>query len=271
MRYALVSISAILICIGVSILIVLLINKKHKMKGWLKAIIIPISSILLTNCLMLTYFAFNYRATEHAKSYLKSDDVIALDETKHYYHFDNKSSDKDAIIFYCGAKVDPVAYSPLCNEISHLGIDVYLIKMPLYVPLLRINAANEIALLNKHKNLYMMGHSLGGTTASLYLSNTKYNSFKGIIFLASYPTKKLNDSYKCLSIYGTNDKVINRGEYNKNSRNFPAIFQEIVIEGGNHSGFGDYGFQRRDGVASITKENQINITKTAVVEFINNN
>ena len=105
----------------------------------------------------------------------------------------------------------------------------------------------------------------------LFLANNNNPSFKGIIFLASYPTKKINDSYKCLSIYGTNDKVLNREEYNKNSRNFPAIFQEIVIEGGNHSGFGDYGFQRRDGVASITKEEQINITKTAVVEFVNNN
>ena len=271
MRYALVSISAILICVGISVLIILFINKKHKIKGWLKAMIIPISSILLTNCLMLTYFAFNYKATDNAKSYLKSDDVITLNETKHYYHFDNKTSDEDAIIFYCGAKVDPVAYSPLCNEISHLDIDVYLIKMPLYVPLLKINAANEIASLNKHKNLYMMGHSLGGTTASLYLSKTKYTSFKGIIFLASYPTKKLNDSVKCLSLYGTNDKVLNKEEYNKNSHNFPIIFKELVIEGGNHGNFGDYGFQRRDGVASITKEEQINITKTAVVEFINNN
>ncbi len=47
MKYALISIGAILIAVGLSVLVVLLINKKHKIKGWLKAIIIPISSIVV--------------------------------------------------------------------------------------------------------------------------------------------------------------------------------------------------------------------------------
>ena len=131
-----------------------------------------------------------------------------------------------------------------------------------------MNAADQVASLNKHNNLYLMGHSLGGTTAALYLSKTKYTSYKGIIFLASYPNKKLNDSYKCLSIYGTNDLVLNKKEYNKNISNFPANYKEVIIEGGNHSNFGDYGFQRHDGVASISKDEQINITKNAVIDFI---
>ncbi|MBQ9457590.1 MAG: hypothetical protein IJU64_03675 [Bacilli bacterium] len=88
----------------------------------------------------------------------------------------------------------------------------------------------------------MMGHSLGGTSAALFLSGNKDETFKGIIFLASYPNKELNDSYRCLSIYGSNDAVLNKAEYEKNRSNFPAKMTEIVIDGGNHSYFGDYGF-----------------------------
>ena len=268
MKYALISISAVILAIGLSTLIVLLINKKHKIKTWLKAIIIPFSSIVLTICFVLTYFTFNYSASENAKSYLKSDEVVNLDINQHYYCFDNKDNDDTAIIFYSGAKVDPVSYSPLCSNIAHMGVDVYLIKMPLYFPLLNMNAADRIISLNKHNNIYMMGHSLGGTTAALYLSKTNNTSLEGIIFLASYPNKKLDDSLRCLSIYGASDKVLNKTEYNKNTSNFPTGYVEVIIEGGNHSNFGDYGFQRGDGKSSISKNEQISIVKNSIFSFL---
>lgn len=271
MKYALISIGALALAIGLSILIVFLINKKHKIKVWVKAIIIPITSILLTTSFVLIYFAFNYKATDKAKSYLKSDEVVSLNINQHWYHFDNKASDDTAIIFYSGAKVDPVAYSPLCSEIAHMGIDVYLIKMPLYFPLLNMNAARKVTTSGIYNNYYLMGHSLGGTTAALYLSKTNDTSINGIIFLASYPNKKVDDSYKCLSIYGSNDQVLNKNEYNKNISNFPINYKEVVIEGGNHSQFGSYGLQRGDGVASISEETQINITKNEVYNFIYTN
>lgn len=271
MKYALLSIFAVIIAASLSTLIVLLINKKHTIKNWLKAIFIPTSSILLIICFVLTYFAFNYKATDNAKSYLKSDEVVRLNITQHYYHFDYEESNDTAIVFYCGAKVDPVAYSPLCSDIAHMGVDVYIIKMPLYFPLFNINAANNLVKSGIYNNYYLMGHSLGGTTAGLYLANANNSSLKGIIFLASYPNKKLNDSYKCLSIYGTNDLVLNKDEYNKNISNFPNNYEEIVIEGGNHSNFGDYGHQRGDGEASISNNEQISITKNAVINFVNNN
>jgi hypothetical protein len=270
MKFVLISVSAIILAIAIPTTIVLLINKKHKIKGWIKAIIIPVSSIALTISFILVYFAFNYQPTERAKSYLKSDEIVNLDINQHWYHFDNKANDDTAIIFYSGAKVDPASYSPLCSEIAHNGVDVYLIKMPLYFPFLNIDGANNVTALNKHNNLYMMGHSLGGTTASLYLSKTDNPSYKGIIFLASYPSKKLNDSLRCLSIYGSNDQVLNKNEYNNNKPNFPTNYKEVIIEGGNHSNFGDYGFQRGDGEATITIEEQTNITKNAIINFIEN-
>ena len=187
---------------------------------------------------------------------------------KDWYRFDNQGSDENAIVFYAGAKVDPVAYAPLCSLLAHEGIDVYLVKSPLYFPLLSINAASGVAGLKRHTNLNMMGHSLGGASAAMFLSDNSDEVFKGIVFLASYPSKKLNDSYRCLSLYGTNDSVLNKEEYEKNRSNFPAKNTEIVIDGGNHSYFGDYGFQRGDGIASISRSEQTHMTKNAITDFI---
>lgn len=267
MKYILFPILAILIVIAAPTVTVLLINRKHRIKNWLKVVIIASSSLAIIISSTLIYLSIHYKALDETKAYLESDEVISVNNDKSWYHFDNVLGDENAVIFYGGAKVDVEAYSPLCNEVAHMGIDVYLMKLPFAFPLLDVNAANKLAELNKHPNLYMMGHSLGGMSASLYLSKTNY-SYKGIILLASYSTSKLDDSLKCLSIYGSNDLIINKEDYEKNKTNLPKNYKEIIIEGGNHSGFGDYGLQRKDGIPSITNKEQIAITKNNIYNLI---
>ncbi len=121
---------------------ILLINRKHKVKNYVKAIVIPVSSLALLVSFVLIYFAINYKASDEAKSYLNDDAVVSVTYEKSWYRFDNQSSDENGIVFYAGAKVDPVAYSPLCSQIAHQGIDVYMVKSPLYFPLLSIHNAS---------------------------------------------------------------------------------------------------------------------------------
>jgi hypothetical protein len=44
-----------------------------------------------------------------------------------------------------------------------------------------------------------------------------------------------------------------------------------VISGGNHAGFGNYGDQKGDKSATITKEAQHLLISDAVLVFLNNN
>ena len=93
--------------------------------------------------------------------------------------------------------------------------------------------------------------------------------FSGMILLASYSTADISGSgLKVLSMYGTRDGVLNMESYQKNRPNLPADADEIVINGGNHAGFGSYGVQSGDGTADITAAEQMEITASAVAGFI---
>ncbi len=115
---------------------------------------------------------------------------------------------------------------------------------------------------------YPGGHSLGGSMAASYAAkNTE--ELDGVILLASYSTAALQDSgLEVVSIYGSNDKVLNLEKYDKYRGNLPEDFKEEVIEGGNHAYFGKYGSQEGDGEAAITNENQIKGTADIVAAEI---
>ena len=90
-----------------------------------------------------------------------------------------------------------------------------------------------------------------------------------MILLGSYSTADLSaDDVQVLSIYGSEDKVLNAEKYAENKVNLPADFTEVVIEGGCHAGFGMYGPQEGDGTPAISAEEQINITAERIVDFI---
>ena len=71
-----------------------------------------------------------------------------------------------------------------------------------------------------------------------------------------------------LSIYGSEDQVLNREKYNDNISNLPKDFKEIVIEGGCHAYFGMYGAQDGDGTPRITNEEQIQQTVEYIAQMI---
>ncbi|MBO4365994.1 MAG: hypothetical protein J5804_06870, partial [Eggerthellaceae bacterium] len=47
-----------------------------------------------------------------------------------------------------------------------------------------------------------------------------------------------------------------------------AHLEELIIQGGNHAGFADYGPQSGDGQASISNEEQITQTADAISRFM---
>lgn len=255
---AILTLITLVVLVG-SIVGVLLLHRKNRLPLATR-ILVPTAAVLLSlSVSALVYLNLYSHATEEANDGLLSDAATQVTETNDYYYFDNLENQDNAIIFYGGGKIEEKAYAPLAKRLSSAGIDVFLLKMPFHFPLFGIDKADSVRSSNlNYSHVYLMGHSLGGTCASMCLSKSVQN-YEGIIFLASFPNAQLQENRKALSIYGSNDKVLNLDSYEKAKPYFPKDTSTYVIEGGNHAGFAYYGNQSGDGVASISRQTQIDL------------
>ena len=228
------------------------------------------------------YFGTFYHADDAALSALESTEDVSVYEIAQEDHgvngwfFDGPGTDA-ALVFYPGAKVEPASYAPLMKEISLCGADCYLCDMPLNFALLGKDAAEDIRAgdISKYEKWYVGGHSLGGVAAAMAADDAEEADdtpdWDGLILLAAYPTGELRTPV--ISIYGSEDLVLNTDKYNETKADglWPADFTEMIIRGGNHAQFGNYGEQKGDGKARIDGAGQQKETAEAVSVWIKGN
>ena len=169
------------------------------------------------------------------------------------------------IIFYPGGKVAYEAYAPLMSELAQRNILCVLVHMPCNLAVLDMDAAKGIPeQFPEIRHWYIGGHSLGGAMAASYAAKHP-DDFDGIVLLAAYSTADLTQSgLQIVQIYGTEDGVMNRASYEKYASNLPEGSMEVILEGGNHAGFGAYGPQKKDGTLDISPESQWAQTADAI-------
>lgn len=218
----------------------------------------------IVSVLALGFFAWSlyindyYHAEAVARKAMMGNETIEVNEKDGYYIFcdEEKESDK-GIIFYPGGKVEETAYAPMLVELAEHGYEVYLVKMPARLAIFGMNAAEDIMEKAEHiAEWTMMGHSLGGSMAASF-SAKHDEEIDQLVLLAAYSTDDLTDKeIEVFSFYGTEDKVLNKENYEKYFGNLPEDVIEEVIEGGNHANYAHYGAQEGDGEATITREEQ---------------
>ena len=210
-----------------------------------------------------------YHADNEALAVLGSvetDEVIVSQKDGMAVFLPRGGSDT-GLIFYPGGKVEYSAYAPLLYRCAEMGITCVLVEMPGNLAVLDINAADGIQERYTHVNeWYLAGHSLGGAMASSYLASHA-EAYEGIILLGAYATEPLQHE-RVLSIYGSEDRVLNMEQYEEGRANLPADYTELIIDGGCHAYFGAYGAQEGDGVPTITAETQWDITAQAIAQFV---
>jgi rhodanese-related sulfurtransferase len=208
-----------------------------------------------------------YHADENVQIYLQEKDSVSVTEMTDGLYLDGPG-DNAAMIFYPGAKVEYTAYLPLLSDLAERGIDCFLIKMPCNLAFFGKNKAKKIMDSYEYDHWYLAGHSLGGAMAASYASG-HLESLNGLALLAAYPTKSLkSDSFSVLSIYGSEDGVLNMEKVEKGKSQMPADYTEICIEGGNHARFGNYGEQKGDHTAEISREEQQKQTVDAILGLL---
>lgn len=250
--------------------------------NWIEELVNTLAQLAVLAGVIAVYFGTFYHADITALAALESTEDVGVyeitkeDDAANGWLFDGPGTDS-ALVFYPGAKVEAAAYAPLMRQISQSGVDCYLCKMPLNFALLGKDAAEDIRADNikNYEKWYIGGHSLGGVAAAMTADDAEeaddVTLWNGLILLAAYPTGEL--STPVISIYGSEDQVLNTDKYNKTKTDglWPADFTEVIIEGGNHAQFGNYGVQKGDGKPQIDEVVQQRETAEAVSGWIRNN
>lgn len=209
-----------------------------------------------------------YRAAEPASVAMQSTSAVSVSEPENRQLVFSPTQPQAGLIFYPGGKVEYTAYAPLMRTLAENGILCVLIEMPGNLAVLDMDAADGIQeQFPNISNWYIGGHSLGGSMAASYVADHT-DLYDGLVLLASYSTADLNSAdLKVLSIYGSNDTVLNAKKYADYFLNLPKTTTEVIIDGGCHAFFGSYGVQKGDGTPSITEEEQIAQTVSAILSF----
>ena len=233
-------------------------------------LLLALCAALVLGCAV--YVGDYYRADETALAALQSSGKVTAETSSDSILFIPAAEPVTGFIFYPGGKVEHTAYAPLLQELAQNGILCVLLEIPFRLAVLDMNAAEGIPtdLASRFPTVtdwYLGGHSLGGSMAAIHLSKTLPDSpYQGLVLLASYSTADVS-AFPVISLYGTEDQVLNFEKYAKYRSNLPGDTVEIPLEGGNHANFGSYGFQKGDGMASLSAAEQLEMTVQYLLEF----
>lgn len=187
-----------------------------------------------------------------------------------WYVFEPREQPAAGFIFYPGGLVDPAAYAPLMQRLSDGGVRAVIVPMPLDLAIFGQKRARDVIAAYPEIDTWVIGgHSLGGAMAAEFVKRGT-DDIDGIAFLASYSAKSTDLSampIKAVSIYGTEDGVAG-DVFEESLQRLPRGTATVVIEGGNHAQFGDYGPQEGDGTAAVSRDRQQQLTAEAILRLV---
>lgn len=219
-----------------------------------------------------------YPAKDVDPAVLKSDGRVVVAEAAEFWSFVPAQDAKPtAILFFPGGGVDPMAYAPLARAAAAEGASVYLVRLPaaLNTPdrhrqtaiaqgRLVMNAATDI------ERWVVAGHSMGGSIAARFVHEDP-KKFAGLILIGTTHPRDFDLSGftgPVTKVDATEDGVARPAQSEANKRLLPPTTKWVRVEGGNHAQFGSYGAQLRDGKATISREEQQQLTCAVMVEIV---
>jgi hypothetical protein len=231
------------------------------MKKFWKYLSLSILALLLLSTLGFLVWASNPAQPEdRALNSMISNQAVQYEMINKWLVYTPQGSDPTTgLILYPGGRVDTRAYAPLASLIAHEGFAVIVVPMPLNFAFLGVNRATQvIETFPEIDHWAIGGHSLGGAMAAEF-AKSNLNRIDGLVLWASYPAQNTDLSETNLavaSIYASNDGLATLQDIQDSKARLPEDTQFLLIEGGNHAGFGWYGSQNGDGDPEITRVEQ---------------
>lgn len=222
-----------------------------------------------------------YRATEEARrALLEGADGVMVTRGEAHWKFTPASgqpSQTVGLMFFAGSLVDPVAYAPMARAVATNGFPVLLMELPWRGAfggadggIVLDQARNAAGKVEAVRQWVIAGHSKGGAVAARFVDEDATHVAGLVLIGTSHPRDfDLSGTQVAVTkVLGTRDGVAEVEKSERNRSKVPASTRWVLIEGGNHSQFGHYGFQPGDWRASISREEQQKQTVAAVVEAL---
>jgi pimeloyl-ACP methyl ester carboxylesterase len=207
---------------------------------------------------------------QRALDALHSNSEVLVSESDYIVFQPAEGMPETGLIFYPGGRVDYRSYAPALREIASQGYLVVLVPAPLNLMVFDPNAAE--AVFPKYPQIThwaVGGHSLGGAMAANFLY-AHPDAAEALVLWASYPASSNGLSasgLRVLSVYGTLD-MGGLEPFDASRAVLPADTTWVIIQGGNHAQFGDYGFQPGDNAATISPADQQAQVVAATADFL---
>jgi hypothetical protein len=238
------------------------------MRTWLKVAVVALATLLLLG----TAAFYGWTRTARYPAFPEAAAVAQGAERLHgWYVFAPAGEPLAGLVFYPGGLVDAEAYAPLLRRLADGGVLSVLVPMPLDLAVFGLGrAADVIAAFPEVGPWLIGGHSLGGAMASEFVKR-RSDAVDGLVLLASYPAEATDLSrlpIRAVSTYGTENGLTPPEGFEASLARLPPGTELVVIDGGNHAGFGHYGPQAGDGVARIEREEQQRQASETLLAFV---
>jgi hypothetical protein len=213
-----------------------------------------------------------FPAAPVALAAMKSGDDIQVTDKLTWYEMKKVAQDAKGaaieptvgLVFVPGARVDPRAYANILRRVARAGYLVAVVKPPygLAMP----NSTQPDSVIENHPEIRYWavgGHSLGGVAASSYADD---HPVTGLLLYASYPASELaRNDLITTSISGSEDGLATPAKIAEAKPKLPEGTAYVVVDGGIHAFFGDYGEQPGDGTPTISRQDaQAQIQKATI-------
>jgi hypothetical protein len=231
------------------------------MKKGLKTILIITGAVVALGVIgFITWGLTPLGPTDEALAAMESNANVTVQDNGNYIVFTpNLNTPVSGFILYPGGHIDYRSYAPVAQEIASHGYIVTIVSMPLSLAVFGVDKADTVITAYPDIRYWVIGgHSLGGSMAASYARKHTFK-IQGVAFWASYPATSddlSSTGLKGLSVYGSNDQVLDMDTYNATLPLLPHGTIMKVIDGGNHAQFGNYGLQPGDGAATISAADQ---------------
>jgi dienelactone hydrolase len=246
--------------------------RKPALRRWIRR------GFLIWAAIVMSWLANSFRTRGLSPDVLRSSPTVSVvDEDTTLQFVPTSSEPRHGLIFICGSGGAAQAYAELLRPIAEAGFPVFVVKLPYrFAPLESHKQAavdRAIGVTASHPQFshwVLSGHSLGGALACRVAKSDPKPYSAMVLVGTTHP--KLDDlsslTMAVTKVYASNDGVAPSDKILANKRLLPSDTQWVEIKGGNHSQFGHYGHQLFDGTATVSRQEQQSVTRSALLDAL---